>query len=476
MRAQGQRAPGRARRRLPRLALLILFLVWAALAFWHSHKPLPPGTHLDAAACAVPPEAVSFIADVSSADAYGRPVLSQAIFDELLTAVHAARRFIVLDYARFAAAPAQAAPQRRLSGELVAALLEQRRLMPQLAVLVLLDPANELGAAPLELLRASGVAVVPVELGGLRDANLLSGPLWRLGLRAWPGGGAAVAQRLRLTADHRKLLIADDGREGLVGIIGSAEPADAESAWSNLALRVRGPVLASLLEAELTLAQRSGWRGPVAPFVPPADAECAEGTPTVQVLTEGAIGVALRRALEAAAPGEAIDLASYALAERGVIEALLAAARRGVHVRLILDPQEDARSAAPGGLPNQPVASALVARSGGAIQVRWYRTHGEHFHGSLALVYGASRLWLALGSANFTRRGLDDYNLEADVALRLTRAEPLAQQALGYFDALWGNRAGLGIEYTADYAAYADPSQADYWVGRLLEGAGVTPF
>ena len=70
----------------------------------------------------------------------------------------------------------------------------------------------------------------------------------------------------------------------------------------------------------------------------------------------------------------------YRLAERGVVGALLAAARRGVGVRLILDPNEAATSGGTSGLPNQPVASELVARSGGAIRVRWYRTHGEHFH------------------------------------------------------------------------------------------------
>ena len=32
----------------------------------------------------------------------------------------------------------------------------------------------------------------------------------------------------------------------------------------------------------------------------------------------------------------------------------------------------------------------------------------------------------------------------------------LRQQAQGYFDTLWSNRAALGIEYTADFAAFAD--------------------
>ena len=178
---------------------------------------------------------------------------------------------------------------------------------------------------------------------------------------------------------------------------------------------------------------------------------------------------------DAAVAGDAIAVTAFYLAERGVAESLLAAARRGVSVRLILDPNEDA-SRAGSGIPNQPLASELVSRSGGAIRVRWYRTHGERFHGALALVYDRERLWLTLGSADLTRRSLDDYNLEANLALEVRRGAPLAQQALDYFEALWSNQAALGIEYTADYAAFANPSQADYWLCRVLEGLGAAAF
>ena len=160
----------------------------------------------------------------------------------------------------------------------------------------------------------------------------------------------------------------------------------------------------------------------------------------------------------------------------GVIEALLDASRRGVAVHLILDPSEDATTLAPSGLPNQPAASELVARSCGAVRVRWYRTHGERFHPAFTLFSGRQSVWLTVGSANLTRRGLDDYNLEAALALETLRDAPLAVQAQGYFDTLWGNRAALGIEYTADFAAFADSKQTNFWLYRLLEGTGCTAF
>jgi hypothetical protein len=185
---------------------------------------------------------------------------------------------------------------------------------------------------------------------------------------------------------------------------------------------------------------------------------------------------ALLARLDGTSAADSVDAALEYVADRGVIEALLAAARRGVGVRLILDPNEGASRGGMAGVPNQPVASELVSRSGGVIRVRWYRTHGERFHPALLLIYGPHRLWLAAGSAQLTRRDLQDYNLEADAALELGRDAPLARQALEYFDTLWANRAAPGIEYTADFAVYADPAQSDYWLYRLMEASGLSAF
>ena len=481
-------------RRWRRSLLLVLLIAWVATALWQTNKALPPGTQLASANCVVNADSVGFIADVSAADAYGRPVLSQAIFDSVLSVVRGARRFIVLDYHLIGARADRATPQRSLARELTDALLAQRREHPGVAVLFITDPVNEgYGAAPREelaLLRAAGVTVVSTDLDALRDSNFLYTSLWRLTLRWWDvprGPFGSETRRLNFKANHRKLIIADDGHEGLTGVVGSANPLDAQSDWSNVAAQVRGGELGALLESELAIARFSGWRGAEAPFRPAeqAAARCQDanaGSPLtssiarVQLLTEGAIRSALLAELDAAARGDTVQIAAFRLADRDVVQSLLDAARRGVGVRLILDPSEDRTTLAPSGLPNQPVASELVARSGGAIQVRWYRTHGERFHGSLALVTSPARLWLTLGSANFTRRSLGDYNLEANVALELTTDAALAEQARAYFETLWNNRAALGIEYTADFAAFADPSQADYWLGRLLEATGLSDF
>jgi phosphatidylserine/phosphatidylglycerophosphate/cardiolipin synthase-like enzyme len=483
--------------RTRRLLTLGVVAAWIATAWWQAHKPLPAGTHVASAVCAVPADEVSFIADITAADAWGRAVVSQGIFDQVLEVVRQARRFIVLDYSLFAGTATASAPQRRIAAQLSDALLARRQALPDLKVLFITDPVNEgYGAAPspqLQLLRAGGVDVVLADLDALRDSNLLYSSLWRLALRWWdrPASPLGVGtRRLNFKADDRKVLIADDGRGGLAAVVASANPHDGESAWSNAAARVSGAALASLLASELAVARFSGWRERADPYSPapaaasgaapgcaaePAAGLTAEGSARVQVLTEGAIGAALLEHVAAAGRGDSIDVAMFYLADSGVTEALLAAARRGVSVRLILDPNENPTTDT-SGMPNQPVASELVARSGGALHVRWYRTHGERFHDAMVMIYGRERLWLTLGSANLTRRALSDYNLEANVAIEVARSAPLAQQTLGYFETLWSNRAALGIEYTADFAVFANPAQSAYWLCRLMEGVGLSSF
>jgi phosphatidylserine/phosphatidylglycerophosphate/cardiolipin synthase-like enzyme len=485
--------PSKLRVLIRRALLGCLLAAWAVTAWHHSHKSLPPGAHLASPSCPVSRADVGFIADITASDAFGQPVVSQGIFDAVLAVAHGASRFILIDYRTFADEPqataAAVAPRRALAEELTRELLARHAALPQLQILVLTDPASERYGAgksgSLEQLRRAGVTVVSTDLDRLRDPNPLYSSLWRLALRWWdqPGAPFGVAsRRLNFKANERRLIIADDGHGQLTAVLGSANPSDVESAWSNVALRLNGGALGELVSSELAIARFSGWRGSPAFFDEPPPG-CSPGRAArsrgegvrMQLLTEGAVQEALLAQLDASRSGDSIDVAMYRIADRAVAEALLAAARRGVSVRLILDPSEGASSGGLTGIPNRVVASELVSKSGGAIRVRWYRTHGERFHSALVVVYG-TRAWVLAGSATLTSRSLGDFNLVADAAVADERADAFAQQATGYFEALWSNRAGLGIEYTSDFAAFADPSQFDYWLYRLMEASGFSTF
>jgi len=491
--ASGGALRARLRRRNRRRALLAALLaLWLGVAYWQTHKPLPPGTRVATPWMNLGEADIAFLADVTAADGYGHPLVSQTILDATLRAVSGAREFVVLDYFLFDDA------------RLTDALLARKQAVPSLRVLVVTDPLTEVyGTAPsrqLARLKAGGIDVVVTDLDGLRDPNFLYSSLWRLAVRWWSGTQAAApggwlpnplevgprelpfgawARLMNFKANHRKIAIADDGQGGIVGVISSANPHAASSAHSNVALQLRGPVLAALLESEMAVARLSGWQGVLgAPASLPASVVAAPptGGARVQVLTEGAIEEALLTRIGAAGRGEAIDIAMFHLSDRPVIDALLAASRRGVAVRLILDPNKDAFDQTTSGIPNRPVASELMTASDGRIQVRWYRTHGEQFHAKLVMIYSRDSLWLTLGSTNLTRSNLGDYDLEANAAVEAARESPLAQQVAAYFDRLWNNRAAPGTEYTADAGVYADPSQLSYWAYRLLEVTGCATF
>ena len=159
-----------------------------------------------------------------------------------------------------------------------------------------------------------------------------------------------------------------------------------------------------------------------------------------------------------------------------MIQALLAAAKRGVAVRVLLDPNKDAFGRTKNGIPNRSVATELAAASDGAIKVRWFRTHGEQFHSKLIAMRTATEFWFTLGSANLTRRNLDDFNLEANVAASVPLTADIATQISAWFDSLWNNRGPPELEYTAEFGAYADPSQSSYWLYRLMEATGLSTF
>ncbi|MBS0379300.1 MAG: hypothetical protein JSS29_12490 [Proteobacteria bacterium] len=475
------------KRRRVRAVLAALAAAWIGVALWQTHKLLPAGMHVASPMCTVPGADVALLTDLTAADAYGHPVIRQSLRDAELRLISGAAHFVVLDVERFT--QATGASGRSVAAELTEALLTLRRTRPEVRVLLILDPANEdYGAThlpQLALLSAAGVEVVSANLAVLRDPNFLYSALARLSLRWWggpPGQLGAWLTELDFKAAHRKVLIVDDAQGRLSALVSSANPDDRESTWSNAGVRVSGGPADVLLRSELALAREFGWHGSAAGFSAPAAACRAAGDTLqadearVQVLTEGATRQALVEQIGAASRGDDIELALFRLADRGVIEALLEAGRRGVRVRLILDPSEDATVHTPLKFPNQPLASELVARSGGSVQVRWYRTHGERFHVALARIAGPGRVWLLAGSANFTRRSLMDYNTEADVSLELTREAPLAEASRDYFDMLWTNQGAPGTEYTADFAVFSDPSQADYWLCRLLEGGGLAPF
>ena len=469
----------RSRRRWPHL-LLALCLVWLGSALWQACKPLPPGIGV-AGPWRDAGDAV-FLADLTWVDPAGVRHSEQAIFDAAFAMIRQARRLVVLDMFLFNDfAGAGAVVLRPLSGELTQALLARMAQVPGLRVVVLTDPINTVyggvHSPHLDRLREAGARVVQTDLSALRGSNpLWSGP-WGL-CCSWLGNSAAsgwlpnpfgtqgIPLRSWLAlpnfrANHRKTLVVDAG-EGWQALVASANPHDASSAHGNVALRFSGAAALDLLATEAAVAAFSG-----APpeGLPVADAVAVSAGPRLRVLTEGAIARALLDVVEGAAPGETLDVAVFYLAHRGLIGALKEAQTRGVAVRVLLDPNEDAFGRKKNGVPNRQVAAELVAAG---IPVRWCDTHGEQCHAKLLLRRGAREGVLIVGSANFTRRNLDDLNLETSVQL-VAAGHPALESAAQWFETSWGNEPLR--RFSIEYPHYADDAlwrRAWYRIGEAM--------
>lgn len=481
-----------------------LLALWLATGLWNTIKPMPPGTVVHSPAVVSSSSAIRFLADRSYLDIHGKEFHEQQIFDEIFNVIDQAQSFVVADYFLFNdLMGAASAPHRRLSSELAQHLIARKLVRPGLTVLIITDPINEVyGGAHSQLLdelRAAGVDVVSTDLNALRDSNPAWSSLWRLFIQWWgntpdhgtmPNPFDAGPDRITLRswftlvnfkANHRKVVVADQADGNLTAVVASANPHDASSAHSNVALRIEGDIARQMLASELAIARFSHWRGRVytpepLPSVPAAASDAAE----VSWLTESAIRDHLLQALDRTRNGDVVRIGMFYLSDRKVIDALVAAAERGVTVRLILDPNKDAFGRQKDGVPNRPVANELMTRGKGKIDVRWYRTHGEQFHTKLVLIARSDALIASLGSANLTRRNLADYNLEANIGLQLPLNAPLAAQMIGYFDDLWGNvqrgdQSGAP-QYTAPFGAYEDTDGPRYWRYRIMEATGLSTF
>jgi len=423
---------------IARIMLLAFTLAWISLALWNCAKPLPPGTHVASQTSRVSESDVDFWNELA-------PRQAAAAVGELAAIDHA-EQLIVLD-------------RSPLDVELAQHLLARKHARPNIKIVLVTDPAHEaFGGTPAQLLaelEQSGIIVSRVRLSRLRDSNPLYSGLWRLLLGWWsdpfdePQDRVTLATRLRMQngkADQRQLTVADDGSGGWTAVMAPAGPA--------AGLTLRGSVARAMIASELKIAAWSTDDDRL-PAGPPLEGR-GVGAIDVRFLTEGAIAAVLLDDIRAAGNGDEISIAVDDLADRRLIAALLGAAARGVRVQVLLRANR---------MPNSSVAGELT-RGGGRVDVRRLSgAAGSHL--KLLLVRHRADSWLNLGSANFTRRNLDDLNLEAGVELRMPARAAPSRAAAAYFARLWAG---------AEAADFAQASPAEYWRYRWAEATGLSSF
>ena len=486
-----KKPPKRRRKRAILIIVLMMALVLTSIGWYHTNKQLPEGLTYESVWH--PATDVEFLYNLSY-PAQEEQVFEDQIYESWYETIAAAEEWIVLDMFLYNGYVNEEGEFPSLSRDLTDRILEQMDRHPELKVVVISDEINSTygshEAEELERLSARGAQIVISDTDALRDSNPIYSSFWRAGIQwfgqsgnGWlPNALADTAPKvtarsylklLNVKANHRKVLLTEN-----TGIVTSANAHDASYYNSNIAIRFSGDVLADVLEAELAVIRYSGEPEPQLslPSEPQptqtsngAAAQPPEGETSLRWLTEGAILQRTLDMIDEAASGEQLWMGMFYLADREIIQAVLDAAERGVDVRLILDPNENAFGQQKIGLPNRPVAAELLSRSEEAIQLRWYNTVEEQFHSKLLLVVGQEHSELIAGSANFTRRNLDDLNLEANIQVHAPTEAPIMQSTLDYFERLWTNQ---DAEFTLPYSAYADElpwiKQTMYGIQKLL--------
>ncbi|UZD67119.1 phospholipase D-like domain-containing protein [Marinobacter sp. AN1] len=473
-----------------RLLVAIVILVLLATGLYNTLKPLPAGLSKSAPARAL--YDARLIADVTWRNASGERRQSHGIFDEVFRLIGQARKLIVVDMFLFNDS-AQDASFEPLAEKLTTALIRRKQKLPDLMVVVITDPLNTvyggLEQTHFKRLRDAGITLVETDLRPLRDPNPAWSAIWRWCCQWFgnnPGGGwlpnafgeGKVTLRSYLAlpnfkANHRKTLVVDEG-DRLRGLITSANPHAGSSRHWNTAITFTGPAAHDLLSTEEAVMTLSGVPVPDWP-VPEATVTGNQGGELQgQVLTESAIREAALDLVRLAGQDDHIDMAMFYLSHRATVKALKEAHRRGARLRILLDQNQDAFGHAKNGIPNRQVAFELKQAG---IDVRWCNTAGEQCHNKLLLlrpVRGDSRL--LVGSANLTRRNIDDYNLETSMLVTGAGTTPVMASATQLFDRLWQSGPGSTPVFSLPYEENADESRLQYWRYRFMEATGLSTF
>jgi len=445
--------PRRAVRRFPYIrALLGLLALWlVAVMAYQTYKPLPPGISYASPEYRV--KDVKFLYDLTFPSGDGQVEHEQQIFQRMLQVVEHAEQFVVVDMFLFNDYQHKGQHFPPVSRQFADALIAKKTQHPDMPILFITDEINiNYNSAPnplLERMKQAGIEVVITNDDPLRDSTPIYSAVWRTFFQWFGQAGEgwipnqmasdgpkmtlrSYLKLLNIKANHRKVVTSEKS-----AVISSGNIHDASVYHSNIAFEVSGPVIADILATEQAVLDMSGG-GQVPVYDPPAQEN--DGEARIRYLTEGKVNDAVLQEIGATEQGDVLWMGMFYIASPMVLDALLDASKRGVDIRLVLDPNENAFGRSKLGIPNRPVAEELHDKSGGNIHIRWYNTTKEQYHTKLMYFDKSSGDDILLGgSSNLTPRNLNDYNLENDLWVAAPSDHPSMHKAADYFERLWYN-------------------------------------
>jgi HKD family nuclease len=469
------------------LLCLIFFSILISSIYGYI-KPLPEGTSFEGQ---LRNGKVEFLFDLTY-QKEGNIVREQVIFDRIFSMISDSEEFIILDMFLFNDDYERIVNYPDLSNKLVDSLISKKKENPNIDIVVITDKINTFYGSyspeHLRKLQQAGVELIYTDMRYMPDSNPAFSGLWRSTIQ-WLGNSEngwlpnpfspnspdvtlrSYLEVINFKANHRKVLISEKE-----AIVTSANPHDASAYHSNIAFVLKGQIIKDLLETEKAVANISGGNMDLFEKLPVNTVAWEQSNDlgyNVQLLTEGKIKQHLLKEIRDAKVANTINIGVFYLSDRDIIKELINASKRDVAINIILDPNKDAFGREKNGIPNRPVAHELKSKSNNKIKIKWYNTNGEQYHTKLVMIEKDNESILIGGSANLTKRNIDDFNFETNVKIIGDPDLEIMQEAKGYFQRLWLNEGGI---YTLDYDQFADESVYKRLMYRFQEWSGISSF
>ena len=409
----------------------------------------------------------------------------------------------------------ESASQRDIVGELTQAVLEQKKLYPDIKVILILDPVNrgysDRVSPAVKILNDNGVDVFYTDLIETKSSTALGiGHLFRqIGRGANDltfgilGGVSSLVTNIKLPisnpidergvsiqsvwsasalkANHKKILITDINGN-FEALISSANPHNASVSSTNFAVSVKGDVakyiymtLRSDVENSLkrnkvdwsndSIEYRLNYMDNILPQMNHLfyqKAHYSHKTPiAVKYISEQKIKDNIMSLLQKAEPEDEIRIQMFYLSDFKVVDQIATtSAILKKPLRIILDPSKDAFNAIKDGTPNRQVAAYLMNKKKSHnlnIEIRWYETHGEQNHAKIMTItnHATGKYELINGSANWTGKNLNGANMESNLLVK--NSISINREFNQLFDRFWNNLDSMlyTIPYEGKYQKHA---------------------
>ncbi len=427
--------------------ILILLLIIIPIIYSLNTKN-PPGTNLSSdfrdADC-------EFLYDLTYLKD-GKRLHEKKIFKREMELIKNAQDFLMVDFFLFNDEYPDSMTFPSQVEEMTDLLIAKKKENPAMPILFVTDPINNFYGAyeenNLKRLRENGIEVVVTDLNKMRDSNALVSGIYRAYLQWFGTSGdgwiknffdkdadkvniRSILKLANFKGNHRKVLISE--KEALVA---SANPHDPSAHHSNVAMVFRGKSMEDLIKSESIFFDK------LPDVIENFNAEEVTSPYKLRVITEGKIYDEISKNIKETKKGDEINLGIFYISEFRILRELGEAAKRGVDVKIIADLNKDAFGLEKNGSPNRPALSELK-EDYPDINIRWYQTSGEQFHTKFIYFDFKDRDPLAiLGSANYTRRNLDNFNLETNLAVEMKKDSPMAGEMKDYYSRIWNNEDG----------------------------------